>query len=47
MADQSQHKNSAGCDEATLPAEFIAVCVLAFAASVSATVYFCRSMRCV
>src|SRR3989475_7746866 len=46
MADQVPHKNSAGCDEATLPAEFIAVCVLAFVASVSATVYFCRSMCC-
>lgn len=41
MADQL--KNSAGCDEATLPAEFIAVCVLAFVAGVSATAYFCRS----
>src|SRR6266436_2852968 len=41
-----QPKNSAGCDEATLPAEFIAVCVLAFVAGVSATAYFCRSMCC-
>jgi len=46
MADQLQHKNSTDGDEATLPAEFIAVCVLAFVASVSATVYFCRSMCC-
>src|SRR2546428_13780704 len=46
MADQVPHKNSAGCDEATLPAEFIAVCVLAFVAGVSATVYFGRSMCC-
>jgi len=46
MADQLQDKDSAGCDEATLPAEFIAVCVLAFVAGVSATVYFCRSMCC-
>jgi len=29
-----------------LPAEFIAGGVLAFVASVSATVYFCRSMCC-
>jgi predicted metal-binding membrane protein len=40
---RTDRKNSAGCDEATLPAEFIAVCVLAFAASALATVYFCRS----
>ncbi len=46
MADQRQHKNSAGCDETTLPAEFIAVCVLALVAGVSATAYFCRSMCC-
>ncbi len=46
MADQLQHKNSAGCDETTLPAEFDAVCVLAFLAGVLATVYFCRSMCC-
>src|SRR6266446_2037966 len=46
MRDQLQHKNSAGRDEATLPAEFIGVCVLAFVAGVSATVYFCRSMCC-
>src|SRR5688572_12742795 len=43
MADQLQLKNSAGGDEAALPAEFIAVCVLAFVASVAATAYFCRS----
>src|SRR5688500_7539261 len=41
MADQRQ--NSAGSDEVTLPAEFIAVCVPAFVAGVSATAYFCRS----
>src|ERR1041385_1868356 len=46
MTDQLQHKNPAGCDEATLPAKFIAVCVLAFVAGVSATAYFCRSMCC-
>jgi len=46
MADQLQHKNSAGGDKATLPAEFIAVCVLAFVAGVLATAYFCRPMCC-
>jgi hypothetical protein len=44
MACQLQHKSSAGCDETALPAEFIAVCVLAFVAGVAATAYFCRSM---
>jgi predicted metal-binding membrane protein len=44
MADQ--HQNSTGCDETTLPVGFIAVCVLAFVASLSATAYFCRSMCC-
>lgn len=44
MTDQLQHKTSAGGNDATLPAEFIAVCALAFAASVAGTVYFCRSM---
>src|SRR2546421_7553327 len=46
MTDQLQHKNSVGGNEATLPAEFIVVCVLAFVAGVSATVYFCHSMCC-
>jgi len=46
MADQLQHNNLAGCDETTLPAGFIAVCVLAFVAGVSATAYFCGSMCC-
>ncbi len=46
MADKLQHKNSAGDEETSLPAEFITVCVLAFVAAVSATVYFCRSMCC-
>src|SRR5256885_2523304 len=46
MADQLRHKNSAGRDDATLPVEFIAVCVVAFIASVAATIYFCRSMCC-
>ena len=46
MADKLQHKNSAGDEETSLPAEFITVCVLAFVAGVSATVYFCRSMCC-
>src|SRR5437867_22707 len=44
MTDQRQH--SAVCEEAAPQAEFIAVCVLAFAASVAATIYFCRSMCC-
>src|SRR5687768_13388213 len=42
MEGQLQQKNSAGYDKAP-PAEFITVCVVAFAASVAATVYFCRS----
>src|SRR5262245_8087682 len=46
MTDQRKHEYSAGGGEATLPAEFIAVCILAFAASVWATAYFCRSMCC-
>jgi predicted metal-binding membrane protein len=46
MADQLQPENSAGRDKTTLPARFIVVCILAFAAGVSATVYFCRSMCC-
>jgi len=40
---QLHAKNSVG-DEATLPVEFIAICVLAFGASVAATAYFCRSI---
>ena len=44
MTDQLQHRTSAGGNEAALQAEFIAVCALAFAASVAGTVYFCRSM---
>src|SRR5436190_18719032 len=46
MADQLQHSDSAGGDEVSPPVGFIAVCVLAFAASVSASIYFCRSMCC-
>src|SRR5207249_11463884 len=46
MAEQLHHKNSVGRDDATLPVEFIAVCVVAFIASVAATIYFCRSMCC-
>src|SRR5216117_362941 len=46
MADKLQHKNSAGDEETSLPAEFITVCGLAFVAGVSATIYFCRSMCC-
>jgi predicted metal-binding membrane protein len=44
MADQLQHKDPAEGDDAMLPAKFIAVCVLAFVASLAATAYFCRSM---
>ena len=46
MAEQLEHKNSASGDAVSLPAEFIAVCVLPFVASVWATAYFCRSMCC-
>src|SRR5437667_10862969 len=46
MADKLQHRNSAGDEETSRPAEFITVCVLAFVAGVLATVYFCRSMCC-
>lgn len=46
MAHQLQHKNLANPDEATLPAEFITVCIIAFVAGGSATAYFCRSMCC-
>ena len=46
MAGQLQHYDSAGGDEVSPLAGFVAVCVLAFAASVWATVYFCRSMCC-
>jgi predicted metal-binding membrane protein len=44
MTDQLQHKTSASGNDATLPAEFIAVCAFAFAASAAGTVYLCRSM---
>jgi predicted metal-binding membrane protein len=44
MADQLQTKGLAGGNEATLPAKFVAVSVLAFVAGLSATAYFCRSM---
>ena len=44
MAYQLQHKNSNSRDVARLPAEFIVVCVVAFVAGVSTTVYFSRSM---
>jgi predicted metal-binding membrane protein len=46
MTAQPQSKSLNGRDEAMASARFIAVCVLAFGASVSATVYFCRSMCC-
>jgi predicted metal-binding membrane protein len=44
MTDWLQDRTSAGGNESTLSAEFVAVCALAFAASVAGTVYFCRSM---
>ena len=44
MSAQLQTGNSANANEGALPVEFVALCVLAFAASVGATVYFCRSM---
>jgi predicted metal-binding membrane protein len=46
MTTRAQCKNSNGRDEAKASPRFIAVCVLAFVASVSATFYFCRSMCC-
>src|SRR5882724_5280290 len=46
MAHQLQNKNSPGRDITRLPAEFIIVCVLAFIAGISATIYFCSSMCC-
>src|SRR4030095_3120960 len=39
-------ETSADCVASAPPAEFIAACVAAFVASVSATIYFCRSMCC-
>ena len=44
MTDQLQDKNSAGGNEASLPAGFIAVSVFAFVAGVWATAYYCRAM---
>lgn len=44
MAHQLQHKNSDSRDVARLPAEFIVVCVVAFIAGVSTTVYLSGSM---
>jgi len=46
MTAQPQRINFIGGDEAMGSARFIAVCVLAFVVSVSATVHFCRSMCC-
>jgi predicted metal-binding membrane protein len=43
FSGQLRYKDSAG-DEATLPAKFIAICVLAFGTSVATTAYFCGSM---
>src|SRR2546421_8968 len=45
-ADQPQDNNSTAPNEAGLPAGFVAVCVLAFVASIAATAHFCRSMCC-
>lgn len=46
MAMQLQLRQSAGGHKASLPAGFIAACVLAFAVGVWATIYFCHSMCC-
>jgi predicted metal-binding membrane protein len=46
MTSQLQPTDSTGGNEATPPAEFIALCVVAFLASVWATAHFCRSMCC-
>lgn len=44
MAGQLQSKKSTGGDVVALPTEFIALGGFAFAGSVAATIYFCRSM---
>jgi len=44
MTDQLQHRTAASGNEAASEVVFIAACVLAFAASVAGTVYFCGSM---
>jgi predicted metal-binding membrane protein len=41
-----QRKISARRDEGAFPFEFVVICVLAFVASVAATIYFCRSVCC-
>ena len=41
---EHQHKNSKDQDPASLSVEFIVICVVAFIASVSTTVYFINSM---
>src|SRR4029434_9070745 len=46
MAHQLQYKNSANSDQARVPAEFIAVCGIAFIAGGLETAYLCRSMCC-
>jgi predicted metal-binding membrane protein len=46
MTAQPQRINLVGRDEAMASTRFIAICVLAFVLSVSATVYFCRSVCC-
>jgi predicted metal-binding membrane protein len=46
MMAQPQTEKSVERIAGALPTEFIAACALAFAASVYATIYFCRSMCC-
>jgi predicted metal-binding membrane protein len=46
MTAQPQRKVLIDPDEAMATARFVAVCILAFVASVWATVHFCRSMCC-
>jgi predicted metal-binding membrane protein len=46
MTLHPRSEKSVDCVASTPPAEFITACVAAFVASVSATIYFCRSMCC-
>src|SRR5262245_32048864 len=46
MVAHPRNEKSSECAASAPPAEFIAACVLAFVASVSATIYFCHSMCC-
>jgi predicted metal-binding membrane protein len=45
MPGQMPHKRPAD-EEVTPPGKFLAVCIVAFIAGVSATAYYCRSMCC-